>query len=732
MKIKETTLSELSRLFRKTAKTYLDKKDLKGVWRAEEMALQSLDGLTCGPGDPLALHSLATAHTLAEMKVDKAGLEAALLLAAFERGRLTSENITQEPCFSPKTESLVECTAKISQFNFKRGSITRAESFRKLILTLAKDVRVILIKLADRLNVMRSLHDLTKEKQQAVARETMDIYAPLANRLGIHRMKSELEDLFFRFTDPEQYLKIRSFVAHKKNERDSYITTVKNELKEILKDNELPSTISGRFKHFWSIQKKLLRRGIDFHELYDITAFRIIVDTIPQCYQVLGLVHGKWRPIPDTFDDYIAVPKPNGYQSLHTAVIGPKGERIEIQIRTRQMHEIAENGVAAHWRYKETDKAGFNEEAIKRFGWLHDAIAGGKKEFDERILDSLRTDLFEDEVFVFTPGGDVRELRKGATPLDFAFAVHTEVGKTCVGAKVNGRIAQLNTPLNNGDTVEIITHPRGRPSPDWLDIVQTGRARQKIRHYLGETERQRNRRTGRELLEKVLKMKGVSISKFLKDESRVARALEKIKVRNIEELYLEIGRKTVDLSEVVAVFAPDSIPEPMTTGFEDVLQRPLTDFRSARRKSGVVVAGLDDIEVRFARCCRPVVGDDIIGYITRGRGVTVHRRNCRRIPSGQTERMVDAEWAMAGHETMPVRIRVTTEDRPGILSNISEIFKKYEINVVSLTVDTKDGFGILHFIVQVHSVNELKQVTRAVSSTKGVFEVSRVADAIAR
>jgi len=734
MNRKNATIHELQALFHQNARAYLSAPEWRGVRHAEELARKWL--LTGGPpaDDSAARHAMGIAATLSELKVDRPCLEAGLLLTVVEKGCLRTPDLEQDGALSPRTAALVDGAVRISQLSFTRGRITRAESFRKLILTMARDIRVILIKLADRAVLMSDLSRLPAEEQPPVARETMDIYAPLANRLGIHRLKSELEDLAFRYLHPEEYVRIKSRVAVKRSQRESYIRTVQEALEKLLRSEQLRGSISGRSKHFWSIQKKLQHRGLDFDDLYDITAFRVIVDTIPQCYQVLGAVHNKWRPIPETFDDYIAVPKPNGYQSLHTAVIGPQGERIEIQIRTKQMHEIAENGVAAHWRYKESDQRAFSESSIRQFGWLHEMLKTDREQFDEKVLDTLRTDLFEDEVFVFTPTGDVRELQQGATPLDFAYAIHTQVGHTCVGAKVNGRIVPLQTSLHNGDIVEIITHPRGKPSTDWLDIVVSSRARQKIRYFLGEEERKRARQAGRELLEKVLKIRGWSFPKILKDETRLQRTLDKVKCRTTDELFLALGRGTTDPDEVLASLVPESAtPAPSEKDiFATTIAKPLVTSTGKKRSSGILVAGIEGMEVRFARCCNPVVGDDIVGYITRGRGVTVHRCQCNRLPAAEEARLVDVQWAMAGHETMPVRIRVVAEDKPGILAQVSEIFKKFDMNVSSLNMTTRDGQGILMFIVHVHSVDELRQVTAAIGATRGVYEVARVADAFSR
>ena len=733
---KHPSFDETKLLFEQAAGSYMDARDLRGVFHAEERCLTLLEGKVRASGDPFAIHPLSVALVLTAQNMDRASLEAALLLAPLEKDLITLEDIAADGELSPKTATLLEGVVSISRHSYRRGKVAKAESFRKLILMLAKDIRVILIKLGDRLASMRTLQYLDEDTRREIAQETLDIYAPLANRLGIYRVKSELEDLAFRFLYKEEYLELKALVAQKKSEREQFIADFLTSLEDLLKQNNIHGYISGRPKHFWSIKKKMEKRGVDFHDLYDITAFRVIVDTIPDCYQMLGLVHAKWRPIPGQFDDYIAMPKPNGYQSLHTAVVGASGERVEIQIRTSHMHEIAENGVAAHWRYKEADKGGIQENNIKRFGWLHDALASGVKGgFDEHVLDSLRTDLFEDEVFIFTPAGDVRELPKGATPLDFAFAVHTQLGTTCVGAKVNGRMVPLDHHLSNGDTVAVITNKNARPSKDWLDMVISERARTKIKHALREERRQQERRLGRELFEKILKDHGVKVAKALRDEAKISRMLEALKMRSLEELYLTIGRGDLEPPAVLTHLAPEALApdqDMKARRFEEALTKPLQADRAQKSTGGILVGGLDGLLVRYAQCCNPVVGDDIVGYITRGRGVTIHRRDCERVPKGERERIIDVSWAVNPGDTMPVRLRITADDRQGLLASIGDTFKKYGLNVVSVSARSSDNVATMIFTVQVHTVEDLRRVSDALKKKRGVWEIERIADAIER
>ena len=734
--MKHATLEELAGEFHRQTAAYLDGKDLACVARAEELMRSRLTGLTRMSGDPFAVHAYQVALTLTALKTDRTALETALLLAPFAKGRITREELAAQEGLDPRTPFLLENTVTLSRHNFRRGNVSRAESFRKLILTLAKDVRVILVKLADKLNSLRTLQYLGEDDQREIAQEAMDIYAPLANRLGIHRIKSEMEDLAFRFLYPERYQDLKSRVAVKKSERDAYIEQVSAKLHALVEDNGIEAQIKGRAKHFWSISRKMEAKHLDFDDLFDIIAFRIIVATIPQCYQLLGLVHAAWRPIPGTFDDYIAMPKPNGYQSLHTAVVGPDGQRMEVQIRTLPMDEIAENGVAAHWRYKEQGST-FQRDTIQRFGWLHQALSAGQDGFDQQLLESLRTDLFDDEVFVFTPKGDVRELPKGATALDFAYAVHTQVGHTCVGAKVNGRIQPLNHELFNGDIVEIMTNARSKPSKDWVSLVKTDRALQKVRHALSEEARARDKTLGRETLERFIKEHGGKPAKVLKDEGRIAKACDHFKQRGLDSLCLEVARGKLPVEDLAFLLEPELKKVQETAEKEDIAS--LVDAITAKplRKqtltgSGIVVAGVEGMMVRYAGCCNPVVGDAIVGFITRGRGVTIHREDCERIPVDEPQRLVEVHWGVDSRQTMPVRLRIEAKDRSGLLALVSDVFKKVGLNVVSASLDSKDGLGVALFTVEIHTVEELQRAVSAIKNTRGVTQVRRVADAMPR
>lgn len=726
MQTKRVPLDELRDIFIASATDVFPAGDAGGIRKAMAVAEAALDGLKRASGEPAFAHSLGTALSLVEMRLDRASVEAGLLLKAYESGRANLASISGEPLFSPSTPALVEGAARVSRYSFRKGRTASAESFRKLILTVAKDVRVILVKLADRVNSMRTLAHLPPEARSSLSRETMDIYAPLANRLGVHSMKRELEDLAFRFLEPEKYQNLKTLVALKQSEREAYIASMMGELGAVLSENGIRGDISGRPKHFWSIQKKMERRGVEFHDLYDVTAFRVIVDSVAQCYQVLGLAHFKWRPVTGTFDDYVAVPKPNGYQSLHTAVVGPEGERVEIQIRTGKMHEVAERGVAAHWLYKEADGPGLDDDGARHFGRLHDILSGSQTQFNEAVLESLRTDLFDDVVFVFTPGGDVRELAKDATPVDFAYAVHTEVGDRCTGALVNGRIVPLSHTLKNGDIAQILTNPKARPSTHWLEFVKTSRARQKIKHFLTEARRAKEREEGRLALERGVRELGGNLNRMLKDGPRVVRALDKLKCRSLEELYLSLKRGAIAVDWAINALAPEISKEPDA-------EAPAPPSRLAaptplKRESGILVGGQNDMLFRYARCCNPLVGDDIFGYITRGRGVTVHRRDCPRIEPGMLDRLVEARWASNQSGRMPARLRVTLSDRPAVSTSVSETFKKLDIPMSVIYQNVRDGLRTLVCSADIHGAEELRRAMEAVKTLKGVREVVRLSE----
>jgi GTP pyrophosphokinase len=585
---------------------------------------------------------------------------------------------------------------------------------------------VLLLKLADRMHNMRTLEHLGVEQQDRMARETMEIYAPLANRLGIQPIKSELEDLAFRYLNPGEYERIVHSLSRSRRSRERYIDEVNHILHKTLADRGIESTIYGRPKHVYSIHQKMQRQKVSFEGIYDVTAFRVLVDTEPRCWEVLGVVHGTWTPVPNRFRDYLSLPKSNGYRSLHTAVMGPKGERMEVQIRTREMHTVAEEGVAAHWRYKEGGQAPRPDD-MKRFTWLRSILEYGKEVTDSaEYMETAVGELFSGEVYVFTPAGAVLSFPRGSTPVDFAYAIHTNVGHSCTGAKVNGVMVPLSYRLRSGDKVEILTRPNQHPSTDWLDFVRTSRARSKIRSYIRSEERKRSIALGRDVLEKRLRERGRSLAK-LEKKGGLARVHEHFKVTSREELLSRIGTGKLHARDVVEVLFPAQ--EPAGESLEDRAARDHVDEpRTEQRVSGGVSVGdLDNILIRLSRCCNPVPGDPIVGFITRGRGVTIHRRNCPRAMELDPDRKIEASWEMDKGMLHPVRLQVQCEDRPGILSKLSQPFAASGVNIDSLKIQSHgDGTSACIFSFRVSHLAELEGLIRTLEKVNGVYSVERV------
>ncbi|MEK7704249.1 MAG: bifunctional (p)ppGpp synthetase/guanosine-3',5'-bis(diphosphate) 3'-pyrophosphohydrolase, partial [Myxococcota bacterium] len=597
-------------------------------------------------GEPYLIHPLEVAHLLAELRLDEASIVTGLLHDTVEDTLATLDEL--RGMFGEEVAALVDGVTKLSQIRFDTDEHKQAENFRKMLIAMAKDIRVILVKLADRLHNMRTLEHLAPAKQRRIAQETMDIYAPIANRLGINWVKGELEDLSFRYLQPDDFEDLSRRVSELTAAREAYVAEVVAVLSRELETRGVPAEVSGRPKYLYSIYRKMEARRVAFEDIYDVIAFRALVDNVGQCYEVLGHVHSLWHPIPGRFKDYIAMPKPNLYQSLHTSVVGPAGERIEIQIRTREMHRVAEEGIAAHWEYKEGVKLG--DKSRHEFGWLRQLLEW-QRDLDDptEFLDTVKYDLFTDEVFVFTPRGEVISLTRGATPLDFAYAIHTEVGHHCSGAKVNGRMVPLRYQVKNGDMVEILTNPQQRPSKDWLGLVRTGRAKSKIRSYVRIAERERSRELGREMLERELKRYGVSLARVLKD-GRLQQIAEDTRHKSVDSLFVALGYGRSTPTQIVERLVPGKAPE--------VAQPTLLGqiFRKVARRStsGVMVQGLDDVLVRFARCCTPLPGDPIVGFVTRGRGITVHAKSCSRAIATDPARRIEVTWGAKASHARPV------------------------------------------------------------------------------
>ena len=704
--------------------------DLALVRRAYEFASQAHAGQTRKSGDPYVTHPISVARIIAELKLDVSSICAGLLHDCVEDTSATVEQLSET--FGKEIAYLVDGVTKLGKLPYSTREEQQAENFRKMLLAMARDIRVILVKLCDRLDNMRSLNHLPPEKQERIAAETMQIYAPLANRLGIQWVKIELEDLSFKYLYPGEYDQLAAEIAKTRAERLEYIHHVEKLIEKVMGDNGVPSEVTGRAKHLWSIYSKMKRTQRPFDEIHDAIGFRVVTDNQMHCYQALGVAHSTWTPIPGRFKDYIALPKPNLYQSLHTAVIGPRGERIEVQIRTNDMNLVAESGVAAHWKYKEAGvdggREGVRPEDDKKFAWLRQLMESHKELRDPtEFLESVKIDLFGDEVYVFTPGGDVKALPKGSVPIDFAYAVHSSVGDHCSGARVNGMIVPLRYQLRNGDTIEIITNPNQKPNKDWLKLVKTARARTKIRWLLRQEQRDKAVALGNDLVEKALRKHDMSMARAEKGLGVAAKAL---KCQNVDELIVQVGYGKITPQQVI-----DALPGIVKKGDEPAA-KPEGVFKSLIRKvttrrtqsQGIKVAGEEDVLVRFAKCCSPLPGDPITGFITRGRGVTVHRRDCDKGLDLDPDRRVEVEWDGASKAQHEVAIQVLCTNKPGLLAHISQCFTDQGVNISQAHCRaTDDGRAVNTFHALVRDLDQLKQVNRALSRIKGVYSVDRVA-----
>ncbi|MGZ3788485.1 MAG: RelA/SpoT family protein, partial [Bacteriovorax sp.] len=635
--------------------------------------------------------------------------------------------------FNSGVADLVVGLTKISKIKFKTKEESQIENFRKMVVAMAKDLRVIIVKLADRMHNMRTLQYVSDEKQKKIAQETLDIYVPLASRLGINSVKSELEDLCLRFLKPEIYYRLAEKVSMKKSERDNYIREVITNIKEKLLEYSLHAEVKGRPKHFYSIYKKMTSRGVDFEQVQDLLAFRIIVSNITECYKALGIIHSSFIPIPGRFKDYIAIPKVNNYQSLHTAVIGPGAERIEIQIRTNEMDEVAEAGVAAHWKYKE----GLAGKTAPKLDWVQELLEYNKNTDNNReFLDVIKNDLDLDGVFVFTPKGDVRELKYGATPLDFAYEIHTEVGHHCVGAKINGKIVPLRHILKSGDSIEILTSKTQSPSKDWLNIAKSSKARSKIKQWLLKVERDENRELGRDILEKAFKVFGTNI-KSLKKNNEFKEFFDEFHIIDEEELCVLVGsgkfaaKQVIDhLPSLKDLASKQEIAE-IDEKISEIESYSHQMTKNVRKKThsdnAVIVDGMSDVMVRMAKCCNPIPGDSIVGFITRGRGITVHKSDCNRVDAETLIRTVRVSWNKGFSFTHPVSVRVMTQDKPGILSLISKTINNSGINIRSaMAKSMPDRKGSFIFEIEVKDYSELLKTISSIESLEEVISVTRV------
>ncbi len=667
-------------------------------------------------GEDYIQHPLNVAAILVDMDMDATSIQAALLHDVVEDTGVTIDEIGE--LFGDKVKELVDGVTKLSRLSFQSKQEQQMENLRKMFLAMAHDLRVILIKLADRLHNMRTLKHLPEDKQRAIAKETLDIYAPLTHRLGMWKIKWEFEDLSLRYLEPQVYYELVDKVAMKRQERESYIREVSDILRNKLKELGIKAELQGRAKHFYSIYQKMLNQGKAFEEIYDLMALRVIVETIQDCYEVLGVVHTLWKPMPGRFKDYIAVPKSNMYQSLHTTVIGTNGEPLEIQIRTHEMHRTAEYGIAAHWQYKE--KGPDDEELRGKIAWLRHLLEWQRdvKDADE-FMENLKVGLFEDEVFVFTPRGDVKNLPAGSTPVDFAYSIHTHIGHQCVGAKVNGRLVPLDFPLKNGDIIQIITSKQGNgPSRDWLKFVKTTKAKNRIRQWLREQRREEFILLAKELLEKELRKQNLEVHENLKPDvlNDVAKRLGMV---SMDDLLAAVGDGKITPGTVVSKIVGEKEPErkKAQTSVEKNLPR--------RAKHGVRVRGVEDLLVRFSRCCNPVPGDAIVGYITRGKGVAIHRVDCANIPMDSDARLIEVSWGDTEGDFYTVEIEIVADDRVNLLTDIMNAIAGLKLYISAARANTKKGQATISLRMEIGHLEVVQEAIRRIRKVAGVTRVYR-------
>jgi GTP pyrophosphokinase len=671
-------------------------------------------------GEPYLSHPLEAAYILAQLKMDEVCIAAGLLHDVLEDTGAELEEIRE--LFGIETANIVDGVTKISKMQFSSSKQRQAENVRKMILAMSSDIRVIIVKIADRLHNMRTLGFQPPEKQRRIAKETLDIYAPLAGRMGIQWIKSTLEDLCLYYLEPEIYERIKTEAVHRRDESEKFISEFTEILSEKLTSVGINTTIKGRPKHFYSIYKKMLNQNLNVNQVHDILAFRVIVDSVSDCYAVLGHIHSMWKPVQGRVKDYISVPKANNYQSLHTTVVTPWGQRMEVQIRTHEMDRVAEVGIAAHWRYK---NEAVNKTDEGQFGWLNQLVEWNKSLKDPvEFLETVRMDLFPNEVYVFTPRGEVKEFPAGSTPVDFAYAIHSEVGQKCMGAMVNGKMVTLKYQLKTGDIVEILTSPKQHPRKNWLDFVKTSRARTRIRQWINSLFREESLELGRDILEKELLKVHLTVPNLLKSEQLIA-VTKELSFHSVEDMVAQIGLGKISAKQVIGRLKPRlGVDKEKPPG---LVSKVVGRMKRRKADSGIRVKGISDMLVRFANCCHPIPGEDVIGFITRGRGITIHHKTCQLIPTTDTERLVDVSWEPSTDEIYVSRIRVTSIDRKGVLADVTNIITQNDANIVESDVKTTaDQKGIANFTIEVGNYKQLQGIIQAIKKVKDVLIVERL------
>lgn len=737
-----TDPAELYKELIKSVRKYHPSTDISMIEKAYRIASEAHEGQLRKSGEPYIIHPLCVAIILADLELDKETIVAGLLHDAVEDTVMTTEEIVKE--FSGEVALLVDGVTKLGQLSYSKDKIEiQAENLRKMFLAMAKDIRVILIKLADRLHNMRTLQYMKPEKQKEKARETMDIYAPIAQRLGISKVKNELDDLSLKYLEPEVYYELKEQISDKKSAREAFVQGIVDEVKHHMENADIDAHVDGRVKHFFSIYKKMVNQNKTLDQIYDLFAVRIIVDTVKDCYAALGVIHEMYTPIPGRFKDYVAMPKPNMYQSLHTTLIGPNGQPFEIQIRTFDMHRTAEYGIAAHWKYKESSdgKKTVDQQEAEKMSWLRQILEwqrdmSDNKEFMNLLKSDL--DLFSESVYCFTPSGDVKTLPSGSTPIDFAYSVHSAVGNKMIGARVNGKLVTIDYTIQNGDRIEVLTSQNSRgPSRDWLNVVKSTQAKNKINQWFKQQFKEDNIQKGKELLTQYCKVKSINMSNIMKPEFQ-SLVMRKYGFRDWDSVLAAIGHGGLKEGQVI---------NKMTEEYEKLHKKEITDekvleavtdnkdskIRIAKSKSGIVVKGLTDVSVRFSKCCSPVPGDEIIGFVTRGRGVSIHRTDCINVLNLQElerRRLIDAEWqdmgSVASGEKYATEIKIYANNRTGLLVDISRIFTERNIDMTSINVRTsKQGTATISITFDIGGKEELQRIAEKLYQVESVLDVER-------
>ena len=725
--VKEVTIDDVLEKMKKNSR----RNDLKLIRRAYDFAKEKHGDQLRKSGEPYIIHPVQVAYILAGLELDDATICAALLHDVAEDTDVTIQDISKE--FSPEIAEMVDGVTKLGNLKYTSAEEQQVENYRKMFLAMGKDIRVILIKLADRLHNMRTLKFLKRDRQIAIAKETSDLYAPLANRLGMYSLKWELEDLSFKYLCPDEYREIVEGIDKKREERLQFINQIVEQINQELKKQRIKAEITGRAKHLYSIYRKMKRDNKNLDQIYDLFALRILVDNVKDCYAALGVVHELYNPMPGRFKDYISVPKPNMYQSLHTTLIGPKGTPFEVQIRTWEMHRIAEFGIAAHWSYKEANRDKKTSVTVKedKLAWLRETLEWQKEMQDpQEFLNTLKTELFVDEVYVFTPKGQIKVLPRGATPIDFAYSIHAEIGHHMTGCKINSKMMPIITTLKNGDIVEIVTSEQSKgPSRDWLKFVKSTTAKNKILAWFKKTQRTENIEKGKTLIEKEIKRISIPYSKIFKSEY-INPALERYKFNTIEDMYSAVGFGAISPTKIIAkmleVYKKDNSDEFIEETLEQLAKEKTRKTKASN--VGIVVKGIDNCLVRLSKCCNPVPGDEIVGFITRGRGVSVHRKDCVNINDliSQEDRMIDVYWYNDSQSAYNVEIEVLANDRNGLLADIIKQISSVKTRLIGVNSKVnKEKIVITDLTVEVENLEDLNNILKALRKVDNVYEVNR-------